>query len=162
MPTNATASPRSLPPDYIPEPRVVLLGCRPWPPPRNADGTCGVCGGGIDPAHSTYHCAACGASAPAIDARCRAARIGLQARTATEAAEKGAADKLRRVNVVLTESERRRVWNGHRGGIVTSNPEPTNRAAIGRAWLVSIGQTPDWTLILDRRGNVVGHYEDVA
>jgi hypothetical protein len=66
------------------------------------------------------------------------------------------------VPAVLSEVERRRIWLGYQGNVrrhpASTEAEPTNRAAIGRAFLKAIGQEPDWTLILDRRGLPIGRY----
>lgn len=149
--------------DFVPEPTIVLLGCQPWPPrpdPRRPD-ACPVCGGTIQPAHQGTHCGWCDQSTEAINRRCRAALTGLRARERHEEQARQAEEQLRnrKGQTRLTESERRRLWNGYKGGILSPSLTITNRAQIGRAFLTRIGQEPDWNLILDGRGQVIGRYE---
>lgn len=59
----------------------------------------------------------------------------------------------------LSESDRRRIWNGYKGGILSSNLEVTNRARIGREFLIAIKQEPNWNLILDASGKIVGRHQ---
>lgn len=152
-----------MPEAYVPEPTIVLMGCRAWPPPPRPDGSCGVCGGGIRPADLAYHCAACSASAPPIEARCRGARIGLQARDRHEIAAKAARDRLAKKWTALTEAQRRRLWNGYRGTVLAEFAGDLNNVAkVGRDWLTAIGQQPDWSLILDGGGRVIGRCDEEA
>jgi hypothetical protein len=141
----------------IPEPTVVLLGCQPWPPRPRPDGSCPVCGGSIAAKHR-YYCGWDDRLNPATEARLRAARLGLKVQAEIDR-QKGRLDELTRRKqggrATLSEIERRRLWNGYRGSLLTADPEPTNRAAIGRAFLTAIGQEPNFALILDRRGRVV-------
>lgn len=141
--------------DVIPEPTIVLTGCRPWDARLRTPGGCPVCRGGIRAGDDSIHCARCDSSSPRREAQIRTARIGLRARAQVEIAEREAREHLHRKSI-LTESERRRLWNGYRGGLLRSRLEVTNRAKVGREWLKSIGQEPDFSLILDKRGRVVG------
>jgi hypothetical protein len=59
----------------------------------------------------------------------------------------------------LSESDRRRIWNGYKGGILSSSLEVTNRARIGREFLIRIKQEPNWNLILDAGGKIVGRHD---
>lgn len=141
----------------IPEPTVILLGCQPWPPRPRADGSCPVCGGSIREGHR-YYCAWDDRLAPGTEARVRAARLGLkvQAEIARHKERLREITRRKKGRAVLTESERRRLWNGYRYSLLRSDPEPTNFARTGREFLVEIGQVPDWSLVLDRRGRVIG------
>lgn len=145
-------------PGHVPEPTINLMGCQAWSNVPHPPGKCPVCGPGIRPGDDTYHCLVCGSSSPRVEAKVRAARIGLKRRDKSEQAEKKARARLNRHPVVLTESERRRLWNGYRGGILSEFPELNNLARVGREWLIEQGQQPDWSLILDRRGNVIGRF----
>jgi hypothetical protein len=142
--------------ETIPEPSIILLGCQPWPPQRQD--VCPVCGGRIDAGDDAVHCAWCSASSPRREAQVRAARIGLAGASRACAAEDRAGADLRRATrrqPGLTEVERRRLWNGHRGGILSECAELTNRARIGREFLTRIGQVPDWSLKLGKHGKVI-------
>jgi hypothetical protein len=57
---------------------------------------------------------------------------------------------------ILSERTRRRIWNGNVGSLDRQTPMPSNLAKEGREFLMSIGQEPDWSLLLDRRGKVIG------
>lgn len=141
----------------VPEPTVILLGCQPWPPRPRPDGSCPVCGGSIAAEHR-YYCGWDDRLNPATEARLRAARLGLAVQAEIDR-RKDRLDELTRRRkgrrATLTETERRRLWNGYRGSLIEPDPEPTNRAALGRAFLAEIGQLPDFALTLDRRGRVV-------
>ena len=159
---------------YIPEPTIVMLGCQPWPPklasepfhaPANSrvlpSDRCPVCDRGINAGDHRTYCGWEDRSERSIESRCRSARIGHQSRGRIEDADREAARALqkRRKHIRLPESERRRIWLGCKGDHLSSRDEVSNRAKIGRDWLRSIGQEPDWTLVLDKRGNVVGRLE---
>lgn len=142
--------------DWIPEPLIIMVGCQAWPPKPLPDGSCPVCGSGVRPEHATYYCAVCDSLPPRVEAKVRAARIGLKRKDKVEAAEKGARAKLSRTPV-LSESDRRKLWNGYRGNLLAEfEGKLPNFAKEGRDWLTAIGQVPDWTLTLDRRGRVTG------
>jgi hypothetical protein len=49
-------------------------------------------------------------------------------------------------DATLTESQRRRIWNGYRGNIDREEPADRSLAVIGRRFLTEIGQPPDWSL----------------
>lgn len=154
-------------------PKSVRPGDRLWPAPR-----CPACKGRIGrrcPAgadlsffteldHRSY-CELCGAMDPKNEANAMAQRIEEHSRERhTEATRqvgrtlKTASEKPER-RPRLSESDRRRIWNGYKGGILSSNLEVTNRAKVGREFLIRIKQEPDWSLILDATGRVVGRYE---
>jgi hypothetical protein len=144
--------------DYIPEPMIILLGCQPWPPRPTGDG-CPACGDGIRRGDDSHYCAVCQSVSPRREAQVKAARVGLKARDKGEQAEKRARDRLAKHPTVLSEADRRRLWNGYKGGIISEYTEElTNLAATGREWLLEIGQVPDWDLLIDKRGNVIGRY----
>lgn len=150
--------------DYIPEPTIILLGCQPWPPIPYGAG-CPVCGPGIREGHDSTYCGVCDSLSPRREAQVAKARrsvmIAIQTRSRAAAAEQAAKVELRRLRT-LTEAERRRLWNGYKGGVLSPTSEVTNRSKVGRDWLTSIGQAPDWSLVLDARGNVIGRIETEA
>jgi len=127
--------------DWIPEPEIILLGCQPWPPNRQGD-RCPVCGPGIRVGHDSTYCAICDSVSPL-----RAAQIERLSR-AKRAAEQADSDRAetraqlaRNTLTELTEVHRRRIWLKH--------------GQVGREWLREIGQVPDFTLQLDKRGRPV-------
>lgn len=188
---------------FIPEPIIILLGCRPlvpfqpgwhdrvssdqyfrapefarpggllWPAHR-----CPACKGkigrrapaGADPSffaeldRRTY-CELCGSMDPKNEANAMAQRIEDRsrlryaevARQVDRALSNGAEKATRRPR--LSESDRRRIWNGYKGGILASNLEVTNRAKIGREFLIRIQQEPNWNLILDASGKIIGRHQ---
>jgi len=70
-----------------------------------------------------------------------------------EQGAKGQLGRLQESTPVLTEVQRRRIWMGYsRSGIDSHNPEVVNRSKLGRDWLISIGQEPDWSIDLDHEG----------
>jgi hypothetical protein len=136
--------------NYIYEPTLLLWGVRAWPQVPNPDGSCPVCGRG--PRGRSTCCLVCLRCSPDIEAKVRAADIKAKARESAERADKSARDKLLSQTVTkLTECERRRIWNGGVGGVHMEAAEPTNRARIGREFLRSIGQEPDWSIALKFR-----------
>lgn len=163
MPTPTSSTSNNLP--EPPFPTIILLGCQPnlMPPPAVAVGPCRVCGGAIHPDHIRTYCAQCDALAPSGESKARGARIGLKARTQSDAAEAKLKTELRRKagGVILSEVERRRMWNGGWGTIARE----LAAAVLGvygqtyRDYLISIDQAPDWSLILDHRGNVIGRHD---
>jgi hypothetical protein len=145
---------------WIPEPTVILVGCQPWPPKSTGPG-CPACGDGIRSGQDTHYCAVCDALSPRREAQVRSAQLGLKGRDRAAVAEKAAHDRLRaKTTTSLTEAERRRLWNGYRGTILSEVPELTNLARAGREFLAEIGQEPNWSLLLDRRGNVIGRTDE--
>lgn len=148
-----------MPTDWIPEPTIVLLGCQPWPPVHRGAG-CPVCGPGVREGHDSTYCGVCDSMSPRREAQIRAARVGVRARDKAEAAERSARDQLDKQEVVPTEVERRWLWNGYRGGILSPTLELTDRAKAGREWLIANGWEPDWSLALDHKGRVVGRREE--
>lgn len=95
---------------------------------------------------------------PRREAQVRAAQVGLKSQDQFERADRELRDELRKIKAP-SESLRRRIWNGARGGITSPTPEVSNVAKAGRDWLISKGWEPDWSLILDGRGRVVGRLE---
>ena len=99
---------------------------------------------------------------PAREAQVRAARLGISGKEAAEQSTKRAKELQRKQSVSLTESERRRIWFGSRkSALAEVDGKISNLAKVGREWLAAIGQLPDFTKILDRHGNTIGHYEVV-
>lgn len=147
---------------YIPEPTIILLGCRAWD--NKPFGVCPVCNGGVRAGDDGIHCAKCSSSSPAIERRCATAKV---VHSAKERAADGSKelrdelDKRHRNSAKLTELERRQIANGYtRKGLNSKNSGVVNRARVGREWLQSINQMPDYDLILDKRGNVTGRYSE--
>lgn len=152
--------------DYIPEPSIILCGCQPWTARPVVPGYCRVCGPGIREGHDSHYCARCDSLSPRREAQVKSARVGLRSRGAEEAAARQARtelERLRKGTPVLTEIQRRRLWMGYsRSGIDSTNAQVVNRAKVARDWLISIGQAPDWSLILDAKGRVIGRLEPEA
>lgn len=155
--------------DGILPPTIIMLGCQPWPPQPDParPGVCPVCRGSIQSEHHRVYCGWDDNAHRSINARCKSARIGLRGKDRQERAERATREDVQRRNggVRLTESERRRLWNGYRGSIMRARNlsdrealEATNRTAIARKWLTETGQEPDWDLILDKRGNTIGRF----
>jgi hypothetical protein len=149
---------------YVPEPALILMGCRAWDAARPAP--CPVCGDGIKKGDDASYCARCDSLSPRMESRVLAARAGLRIRRQLDDAEHRARTELRRLQrttPVLSEIQRRRLWMGYsRSGIDSRNPEVANRAKTGRDWLVAIGQEPDWSITLDARGRPSGLVADSA
>lgn len=149
--------------DFIPEPLVILVGSRPWPLKAGPDGDCPVCGKGIKEGDDITYCAVCDGLSPRREAQVRAARIKGRARDRSRDAEEKARRQLgevARAQPQLSERHRRWIWNGCIGSIVRERLEVTNESRLGRDFLRSIGQEPNWNLILDRRGKVIGRYDE--
>lgn len=142
--------------DYIPEPDYVLFGCQPFVPRRTPD--CPTCKGGVREGDDSTYCAACDSLSPRREAQVRKARIGVNARDQSEQSEQAATATLRKRTrrSKFTERERRLIWNGYGRGFDVPDPAPTNLARTGRTFLRSIGQEPDFSLVLDAHGLVVG------
>jgi len=162
------------PDDWIPEPTVFLVGCQAWPPRVDGDAShilnaeemerwlsepivCPVCGGGIKSADTSVHCGYCSSSHPSIETRCRGAQLGLKAKSRAEQAEQQAKAKLRQARwPVLSEIERRRIWNGYKHSAIREYVgELSNAAKAGREFLETIGQLPDWSIKVQRVGRTV-------
>lgn len=146
---------------WVPEPTVVLMGCQPnlLPPPTLArEPRCPVCRGAA--MRPRYYCGQCDATDARTASRALAARVGLKSRDQAAQQEREARDDLRAQtrHGKLTESHRRRIWNGYRDGIRKPRPEEMigSRTKIGREWLREKGWEPDWSLVLDDHGRVVG------
>lgn len=133
------------PPFHVPESHHETLKPKPlpWPPER-----CPVCKGRTKP---RVHCAWCSLSERARRqiSRIRANREAYEqalARAQGYTDEKQGVDrKTRQPKRPLTELERR-----HVAKMTGPNGEP-----VGLRWLTAIGQLPDWSLTLDRRGRPV-------
>lgn len=147
---------------YVHESAVVLVGCRAWDNMPGAPGDCPVCRAGIRQGDD-YACLKCGSVEPSKQARIdrilRAERIGAEHLSRWEIAENRARTLLRGVengSKELSEIERRRMWNGYKGGVLRELvDELPNIAQTCRDWLRSKGWEPNWSLVLDRRGNVI-------
>jgi hypothetical protein len=139
---------------YLPEPDLILMGCRAWDALKPAQ--CPVCKNGIRPGDDASYCARCDSMSPRREAQIRASLHVRRVRNAAATADRNAQDdleRLRRAAPILTEVQRRRIWMGYsRGGIDSRNPEVANRSKAGRDWLIAIGQAPDWSIELDAKG----------
>ena len=161
---------------YIPEPLLVLMGCTAWV--NHFDGPCPVCKGligqprsrhpgapaEVDPLDYRTFCARCGATHPAvqakIDAQLRKERLEVEDEEIRRQMEQ---DQRRRLQsgVALTEKEKREIWLGNADVNMTHQKRRVhNLAAEGRKWLREIGAEPDWNLIINKRGRVIGRYEE--
>lgn len=174
---------------YVPEPAIVLMGCKPLMPPQvverrkrhhaqiNETWVCPVCNGRVvdvydcvgDDDHierpSVVICAQCDTMEDRHEYRCAKQRVEAAIIGAgQEKADAEAKDLARKAEiaekqpVTLTEVERRRIWCGAKkiDGKYDPRGEPNNLARYGREWLRRINQIPDFDLILDSRGKVVG------
>lgn len=163
----------TLPPEvrwHVSRPDIVLFGCQPYVPA--AKGACPTCHGlvadrpdvlGKD-RPSVVYCARCDGMSEANEAKLA------RQRHETSIAERGRDDAERERrdlehavedarDVVLSEAQRREIWYGYKGSpLGTHGREPTSLAKAGREFLRRINQTPDFRLILDRRGKVVGRH----
>jgi hypothetical protein len=149
--------------DFIPEPLVILVGSQPWPLKPGPDGDCPACGKGIKEGDDITYCAVCDGLSPRREAQVRAAWVKGKARDRSRAAEETARRQLGEVAEAqpqLSERHRRWIWNGCIGSIVRERLDVTNEARLGRDFLRSIGQEPNWNLILDRRGKVIGRHDE--
>lgn len=138
---------------YIVEPDIIMFGCRSMTALPPVPGHCPACGRGIHPGDDNRYCGVCDAVSPRIAARIGGARRAIAAAERAERAETDLKDRLRALHkVTLSEADRRRLWNGHKGGILAETTEVTNAARTAREWLIAIGQVPDWTKTLPIRG----------
>jgi hypothetical protein len=139
---------------YLPEPDLILMGCRAWDALKPV--RCPVCKNGIRQGDDTSYCARCDSMSPKMEAQVLAARLVLRTRSETASAERNAKadlERLRNTSPILTEAQRRRLWMGYsRSGIDSRNPDVANRSKAGRDWLIAIGQEPDWSIELDAKG----------
>lgn len=142
------------PEPYLPEPELILLGCRPWDALQSD--RCPVCKNGIRRGDDTSYCARCDAMSPRREAQVLAARLCQRVRGERATAERNARldlERLQNATPILTEAQRRRLWMGYsQSGIDSRNPEVANRSKVGRDWLIAIGQEPDWSIELDAKG----------
>ena len=142
------------PEPYLPEPDLILMGCRAWDALKPDQ--CPVCKNGIRRGDDASYCARCDSMSPQREAQILAARLGQRMRSDRASAERSAKldlERLRKSSPILTEAQRRRLWMGYsQSGIDSRNPEVANRSKAGRDWLIAIGQEPDWSIELDAKG----------
>jgi hypothetical protein len=132
-----------------------------WSPDR-----CPTCRGSVTassgPVADATYCVRCDSMSAANETRLRLQRF---------ADETGRAERKRSKHIpcrraaspsgpILSERDRRRLYNGYRGAIDRPGELPASgparrRCEAARAWLAQIGQLPDWSLVLDRHGRVV-------
>lgn len=139
--------------DHVEEPSIVMLGAGGWDNRPYDEGTpCPVCGRGIICGDDNVYCARCDSASPAVEARLVKARVGVKARDRREEAGRKLEASLRKLaRTTLSESDRRKIWNGYKNGIMQESEDVTNLAAEGRAFLIREGQCPDWSLTLVKR-----------
>lgn len=99
---------------------------------------------------------------PAFANQIRAEKVARAAHDECQEAERKlqhAADAINTDQVVLSETERRRIWAGNRRTqLVELVPNITSLAAAGREFLRRINQQPDFDLIIDKRGNTIDRW----
>lgn len=138
---------------YIFEPDIIMFGCRALTAERPERGHCPSCGRGIRPGDDNRYCGVCDAVSPRMAARIGSARCAIVASERAERAEKALKDRLQAMaKVTLSEADRRRLWNGHKGGILAEAADVSNAAQVARQWLRGIGQVPNWSLVLPTQG----------
>jgi hypothetical protein len=151
-----------------------------WP-----TGLCPACRGGIDgdpdaARRRLTHCLVCGGMDATNEGHARVqydiacAQSRAEADLAGERADLDALGaELKASGRTLTERERRRIWNGYKGGLLEARGLPAegealsererrsvDRAILGREWLTRIGQVPDFDVALDSRGKAVGRWSE--
>lgn len=143
-------------------------------PRREEPPPCSTCGGQVrdrpdltgQERPTVVYCDRCDGMAPLAEDRLRKQYLetthGLDA-TDRRDRETREADHVKESlkGVTLSEAHRRRIWMGHRKGNPFAAVEPQCLAAVGRRWLEEIGQLPDWSLVLDASGKVIGHVEPI-
>lgn len=137
------------------DPYILLMGCRPWSR-ADEDGNklkkrCPVCH------KATQHdgerlvlCAKCSAASPLMSRLIVSREVGAPEsgrRAQSERNEQRIMDDLSKRHPVLDETTRRLIWNGYRGVFTKEIEEPSNLARIGRMWLISIDQKPNWDAV---------------
>lgn len=136
--------------DHIPEPDIIMFGCRAITALAPTPGRCPSCGRGIHDGDDSRYCGLCDALSPRREAQVQRVKHTLLARDRAERAERRLKSHLDTMaKVTLSEGDRRRLWNGYRGGILAEMPEGnSNTVKITRDWLISINQAPDWSIVL--------------
>jgi len=153
--------------EVLPDAIILLTGCRPWPLGYREDGVCPVCHDNARRAISLVVCLHCHAVSLPLSRLVASRSLGqmnhgfaAEARQAEQDAKRALAKSH---ETTLSERERRWIWGGckrsHGKSADKKSGKVSNLALIGRQWLTQINQLPDWTLILDRRGNVIGRTE---
>jgi hypothetical protein len=138
----------------IPEPNIIMFGCRSITAVPPVLGRCPSCGRGIHEGDDWRYCGICDSLSPRREAQIRRVKHTVLSRDRSERAEHRFKSRLGAIKITLSESERRRLWNGYRGGILGewTGADPGNYLKITREWLVDIGQEPDWSLPIPIRG----------
>lgn len=161
------------PDDGVPEPTLLLMGCAPFV--RVEPAPCPTCGSTPEINRVEDRPSLVKGEPPTIVACLRCDRrddrweaiLANRRHTAGPGRERGAkADRkvrhvvraARRQGVKLSEVDRRRIWCGNKRSMLAAVEGLANLAAAGRVFLAAVGQLPDWDLILDRRGKVVGRW----
>lgn len=154
---------------HVPTPGLILMGCTPFEAaPRRP---CPACGDAVKDrpditgreAPTVVYCLRC----DRMDDR-HAGRLARQ-RCEAEVSRAATDDRDRQEReldhvrdglkgITLSEAHRRRIWYGYRKSPL-AEAEPSCLAVAGREWLAAIDQLPDWSLVLDSKGKVVGRVD---
>ncbi len=158
---------------YIaPEPDLIATWVfdRPW----RIQGRCPRCHGTLRHRAGLIYCDCCNDVTPGLARLIHerpSARETHVERERVEAARLAAERALEnRHRGELSEQERRDIWLGRTsafGGDFKQSRADTahfvsNLQSVGRAWLEQIGQSPDFSIVLDRRGREVGRLEETS
>lgn len=163
--------PLPLPPEvrwYVSPPAIVLFGCQPLvPEPKWL--SCSACNDVVEDRPdqlgrekpSVVYCARCDRMSDRSETLLAKQRhevsIAAQARDDADR-ERREMDHARDAvkDVVLSEAQRREIWYGYAGSPLNSGRPISGLARIGREFLRRIDQMPDFSLVIDKRGKVVG------
>ena len=146
---------------------IMLPGCLPWSAASAKKQPCPVCHGATRSDKRLVVCLWCHAVSPTLAKLIGRATYGRSDHTGREVARQATRKQVASLERshggrVLDEQTRRRIWNGYDGRYHREADSPNNAAKIGRDWLRSIGQEPDFSRILDRRGEEIGRYEEIT
>lgn len=166
---NASAVPDAV---RVPEPDLLLTGCAPFS--RVEPSPCPTCGSTAASnkvrdrvgkhGSTVVACLRCDRRDDRWEGVLAAQRhVAGPGRDRSLKAERGAkrlARAAKKQRIKLSEIDRRRIWCGNKRSMLAAVEGLTCLAAEGRRFLAAIDQLPDWSLILDRRGKVLGTWND--
>lgn len=142
--------------DFIPHPTIIMFGCQSLDAIPARKGKCPVCGPGVKAGDDTRYCGKCDSVSPAREAQIKQALLRPDVESRAVRASRDYQESLAsEYKVELSESERRRLWNGctrKRKVFTSADEHPTNEAMECRKFLKRIGQVPDWSLVRDKSG----------
>lgn len=137
--------------DWIPYPKVLVEGVGAWTNLPFAD--CPACGGRLRDRHGggerlTFYCLRCDSIDPEWERKRSELLLKERRRERVKFAQEQAARELPAAKkVVLSERQRRLLWNGNRSSIERSiEGDLPSIVQVTRKWLREIGQEPDWSL----------------